>query len=232
MNIIYRDLIKARVDSAIASSKALTKINHAGLKGLLREILIRDLLQPVIPPFAGIGQGILIDAYNTQSKQQDVVIYDRSIIPSMLLDRANGLIPIEAAIAAIEVKTEVNITAIETTQESASGLINLKHSGGVKNPEHVIPFLFGFSSDLTTGIEEELSRYKTKYSSSTGPAIRGICIIEKGYAWFNQNNGWKTVPADADHIEVITFLAQLFDLYGRVINTRGKPLLSGYLLVN
>ena len=43
MNEVYRDLILARVQAAIGAAKSVTGVKHKGLKGQLREIVIRDL---------------------------------------------------------------------------------------------------------------------------------------------------------------------------------------------
>ena len=85
MNTVYRDLILARVQAAVGAAKAVTNITHKGLKGQLREIVIRDLFSPLLPSDVGIGTGEIISANNRQSGQQDVVIFDKSILPPILL---------------------------------------------------------------------------------------------------------------------------------------------------
>jgi hypothetical protein len=79
MNSTFRSLLVARVHAAIGAARAVAGLTHPGLKGLLREIVVRELLRPLLPPRAGLGHGQLINAYDQQSTEQDVVyLFDES----------------------------------------------------------------------------------------------------------------------------------------------------------
>jgi len=91
MNVVYRDLILARAQAAIGAAKAATGVGHSGLKGQLREIVIRDLLRPLFPSDIGLGTGEIITADNQRSRQQDIVVFDKSIVPPVLLEGTTGV---------------------------------------------------------------------------------------------------------------------------------------------
>jgi hypothetical protein len=60
MNTVYRDLILSRVEAAVKAAKAVSNITHEGLKGQLREIVIRDLFYPLLPSDVVVGTGEII----------------------------------------------------------------------------------------------------------------------------------------------------------------------------
>jgi len=96
MSSIFLEILEARVSAAIASAGSLAKVNHSGLNGTLREIVVRELLTPLLPQSAGLAQGEIIDPSGGTSCQQDIVIFDQQLVPALLIDRNNGIIPIES----------------------------------------------------------------------------------------------------------------------------------------
>jgi hypothetical protein len=80
-------------------------------KGESNETIIRKLLEQYLPPKFGIVEGFLIDRNGVQSKQNDVIIYDRFSHPYIVFEtleeskKTNKFIPIDSAVATIEVKT-------------------------------------------------------------------------------------------------------------------------------
>jgi len=59
MNSTYLEMVLARVHAAVGAAQAVRGIGHKGLKGQLREIVIRDLLCPLFPTDVGLGTGEL-----------------------------------------------------------------------------------------------------------------------------------------------------------------------------
>jgi len=80
-------------------------IRHNLTKGIEAEQALADLLRSVLPLRFAAGKGFLIDTAGQQSNEIDLIILD-SMNTARLFDfRAFELIPIEAALACIEVKT-------------------------------------------------------------------------------------------------------------------------------
>lgn len=231
MNTAIRSLILARIKSTIAAADAVRHLRHAGLKGLMREILVRELLVPILPPTSGIGCGEIVDSYDNHSTQQDVVIYDKSIVPSVLLDATNGIFPIESVIYTIEVKSKIDARQLKTAHDSAEQLMGIFHDGrGVRSDdiEHVISCIFAFSSDLSgTGITE-IQRYEEMLGQAS-PAIRAICVVGKGY-WFFRDEKWHCCSATDEHNEVIQFIGDIHAAYERVVKSRIAPKFNHYIV--
>jgi hypothetical protein len=64
-----------------------SQLQHRGLRGRFRELLIDNLLSPWLPPYIASGTGMIIASENAirQSTQDDVILYDRSIVPPVLV---------------------------------------------------------------------------------------------------------------------------------------------------
>ena len=54
------------------------EVSHPSLSGEAREFALRNLLEK-LPKRVGIETGIVIDAHGGESKQIDVIIYDRTV---------------------------------------------------------------------------------------------------------------------------------------------------------
>ena len=54
---------------------------HPGLIGAARETPARLQLERVLPGNIGIGSGIVIDSFGGQSKQQDIVVFEKHLCP-------------------------------------------------------------------------------------------------------------------------------------------------------
>jgi hypothetical protein len=122
MNITHRDLMLSHVHATIGAAKAVQSIGHKGLEGQLREIVIRELFRPLFPNDIGVGTGEIITASNRHSKQQDVVIYDKRILPPFLLEQSVGIFPIESVLYTIEVKSVLNADRLRASHGSAKEL--------------------------------------------------------------------------------------------------------------
>lgn len=225
MNQVFRDLFAARVAGAVASAKALGQMNHAGLKGALREVLVRALLRPFLPPTIGVGHGVVITAYDEQSTEQDVVIYSRNAMPCLLVDEDAGVFPLESTLFTMEVKSTLTLEELRETHEKARRLEKLLHVPG-GSPEHVIPCLFAFKSDLSQ--KDEIERYQGLIEAAE-PAIRAICVVGRGYWYWTKVGGWQSIVPTASYSEVAGLIDGVVSVYERVLQSRARPLLQQYV---
>ena len=239
MNIVYRELILARVQAAVVAAKAVTNIANPGLKGELREIVIRDLLYPLLPSDVGVGTGTIVSAYDRQSAQQDVVIFDKRILPPIVLEQSTGIFPIESALYTIEVKSKMTADEITTSHTSAKDLKGFRYTSGDydesgKATDHivtkVVSAVLAFDTDLTVGGKNDAERYD-QIRGPGDPAIRVICVVGRGY-WYWSQNKWKTWKRTYEFEEVVGFIAGVMNTYRMIATTRKEPRLGRYLTDN
>jgi hypothetical protein len=107
-------------------ARARTHYPHKEGRGASREALFRDFLEKRLPRTVAAGKGHLQDSHGTITSEFDIVLYDplaRFIISSGHEDRC--IYPVEAVIAAIEVRTKIDRSAIRDTQSKSEELRKL-----------------------------------------------------------------------------------------------------------
>ena len=115
MNNYILDELMASARSVLEKAKTKGLLNNSDVVGDLREALIRDLLEPWLPPYMKCVSGVILDGNETTSSkpgQVDVIIYDSSVVPSILVER-KGVVLFNGAIARIEVKSTLNQEEVE-----------------------------------------------------------------------------------------------------------------------
>src|SRR5438045_3131611 len=89
--------ITPRLLGVIAQGQALAGLPHAGVKGRLREILVRDILAPFLPPQVSVVTGTIVASGIDQRihrNQDDIVLFSHSLAP-LLLAGSECIIPLE-----------------------------------------------------------------------------------------------------------------------------------------
>ena len=200
MNELYRNLIRERVKFALSAAKISADLEHKGVKGALRESLMSELLRPMLPPDFGVATGIIISSDDIQSAQQDIIVYNKRILPPFLTN-GPALVPVESVVATIEVKSTLNATELQRAFANARTVRNLRMLSGTYGPDGrtvdvkirdasgklvadspsppvsaPVLFLFAFESDLTEKSEtERFAEYP-----DDAYTFSGICIVGKG----------------------------------------------------
>jgi hypothetical protein len=198
VNELYTNLIVQRINFALSAAAVAANLEHNGVKGAIREALMSELLRPLLPPDFGVATGIIISADNEQSPQQDIIIYNKRILPPFLTD-GPALIPIESVVATIEVKSTLTSGELRNAYENVRAVRRLRLLSGVWKdgktidvriadehgnlvpqsdtvPSGVTSFLFAFDSDLTSKTEPERFAEQCKDAY----AFNAICVVGRG----------------------------------------------------
>jgi hypothetical protein len=254
---IYRQLVIERIRFAIAAAKAARALENRGVKGAIREVLIADLFRPLLPSDMGIASGVLISAFDEgESAQQDIIIFHKRIIPPLLFEQGPAIVPVESALACIEIKSKLNASEVRKAHESAISVRKLfRHTGFQNdagewietNSSGLPSLLLALETDLVTPDSSEWERYINLIGDDY-PALNSICVPSRGF-WYNNEQGvffdreveryfrkdhsplQRTcgfIAPDAEHTEVLQFLGGVIDTSQRVGPKRGIPPLSSY----
>jgi hypothetical protein len=241
----YRRFALVQVERAIAMARAAASIRHPGVKGQIREILITQVLRPLLPMQIGVGTGhiICLDG-KTISKQHDMVLYDRRLVAPLMFDQSLGLFPVEAVLATIEVKSTLRARALQMSDAAGAELLALGIASGYYDSKtleltthtviHPVSCLFAFASDLK-GDDSEADRYDNlcpratdKAGQSADPHLRVICVVERGsWVWRRR---WVGAVDPEPGSEVLSFVASIIDILAPISQSRGLPQLGRYLL--
>ena len=197
-NKLVFDLLQSKIAGAISEAQSFSTIEHDGTRGRLREIVLTKLIRPFIPPNWEVTTGFLCssdgsDTSETQSGQEDLIIYDPSFLPAFFSDLEQSIVPVEAAIATIEVKSTVNSAAVNQAVthadriQSMHSLWQYEKSKTMKEgfdrdwirwPTHNI---FGLKTDLTEQGKTEWKRIQEVHKSlgHKAPLISSICVPDR-----------------------------------------------------
>jgi hypothetical protein len=182
MNKLYRGMVEASIRKAIDVAATAGQLDHRGLRGRAREIFVADLLAPLLYPTMGVCTGVVVDSEGNQSRQTDVIVFDRRIVPPLLLEASEGMIPAESVLFAIEVKSFLDRGEVRDVVAKGCALKDLVLDAAVVAPRLAIrpaepsrtqqvlslegrlgsipTAVFAFRTDKTDGIEGELQRMR------------------------------------------------------------------------
>ena len=212
-NMLFRDRLSNDCRRMVQEAKALGPVEHAGLKGRLREIVVANVIKPILPQQLEVGTGTIVDSFDQQSAETDVIIYSRSILPPILYSERDGIFPIESCLTAIEIKSKVTTSELDDAISKVHKLRKLRplYSPTDDGVPHVEPILFGLTSDISG--KDELARYAERDADwGRMPAVQVMCIVGRGYWFFDQQNKWWAyIPPSEDHMEVVEFLGHLIN---------------------
>jgi len=237
-NKVLRDMLVSRINEAIDRSKQAMLLSHPGLTGRVREIAVESLFRPLLPTDFEIGTGKITDCHGTQSGQIDVLIHSTRLLPPLIYDDKFGMFPLESCFRAIEIKSTLTSTELETAIASARQIATgFKYLPGPFDENGTTVFhefkkvarvLFAFGTDLTS--KDELIRYKEKDPNwSTTPAIRAFCVVGAGCWLFTKEATWFHIPPTPEHDEVLEFLLVCIGQLQQDLIGRRQPQINAYL---
>jgi hypothetical protein len=208
------DFWKSREDLLEKGVKHHDKINHAQAKGELNEYLIRDILGKYLPPKYGILEGFLIDHKGEQSKQTDVIIYDKFSHPYLFfdeLDKPHNFIPIDSAVATIEVKTTLKDSVDEAFINIRKSREHLELINPLKVPAtwgahfytgHPSAFIFAYRSgwQKTSSIKNAVRKKIREMNIPTRSVFDLVYVYDKdvtlGWVYNFENSEFLVRPCD------------------------------------
>lgn len=241
---IFRNRLISKVKAAMAEYEQAASLGHDLLKGRVREIAVQTLFDPLLSPDFKIGTGTIMDAHGRESGETDLVIYSGRLLPPILYSDRLGTFPVDACLATVEIKSELNATELDKTLKNARRMPQLRYTSGVyhaptkqRRVAVVTRTLFAFRSDLT--VKDELTRYhEHDPGAATCPLIKRFCVVGKGTWTFHtpqregeQEQWYDEKPTD-QYDEVISFLTSTIDELVWVYESRGRPKLQSYLRRN
>ncbi len=234
----YKAIFRARAIAALSEAQAAANLTHSGVKGTIREILVADLLRPLLPADIGIGSGQIIEAKTGRlSSQQDIILYDRSIVPPVTFDVTHAIVPIEAVLYTIEVKSKLTKAELVKTHEAANELKSFQFLTGQfdqsgKEISHLVHkpicVVLALDTDLSGNADNDAKRYVNVYGTDE-PHVSAICVAGHGY-WFEWHGVWVEVKVNLEGEEILGLVSGIMNTYRNIAATRRQPRLGNYLM--
>lgn len=247
MNNHLRQLLVNQIKKALADSDTASMKKHPYLIGKAREILLDELINPLLNKNYSSGTGHVVDYNSNQSREMDICLYGNTLLPPFFyrLHEKLGMFPFESVLSCIEVKTSFNKTTIKDAFEKFRHFRDaLKMSPGFHNEEnlplaHVFSqprfYFFAFNSDVQKYSAEHILNIYRKVDPEwdQNPLIQSICVAGKGWVC-NTGRGWYHMAYNKKtkiNEEIIGFLSALVHDLDITVVGRGTPRI-GYYLTN
>lgn len=138
--MIFKEYLAAFSKQISVEAETIGLFKHNATNGMLKEFLVHNVLEKVLPKSCSVVSGIIFDEANSISKQMDLIIVDNRCF-GINLSGGIGYYPVESVIATIEVKSKLNKKSIdEALTNSLSTLQMNQHLAG--------PALLYFGSEV------------------------------------------------------------------------------------
>ncbi len=203
-----------------AQYEATVTVGHKLEKGEWRESFIRNWLSEILPEKYGVTSGIVFSAEdktgNTQSKQQDVIIYDRINCPRFFVNATQSslpkYIPIESVYCTIEVKSYIDSEKLVDAIENYASVRQLKKhplnfnnfvKGGIDPPAG---FIFSFTSKLPLDKIADILRVERNKNPNChvqGVIVLGTDTHEGGIVSYRSNNNVNEFVIEPTNTQVV-----------------------------
>jgi hypothetical protein len=201
------------------------KIDHAQAKGESNEYLIRKILDKFLPPKYGIVEGFLIDHRGQQSRQTDIIIYDKFSHPYLFFDepdKPHNFIPIDSAVATIEVKT----TLKDSVDEAFNNIRTSREQLELLNPlgapatwgehfymGHPSAFIFAYKSgwSKSSSIKNAVRKKIREMNIPTRSVFDLVYVQDKDVTlgWVYDYEGSKFLVRPCDHWKTPLHLTEI-----------------------
>ncbi|MBS4047416.1 MAG: hypothetical protein KG075_13810, partial [Alphaproteobacteria bacterium] len=149
-----------------------SKLGHHGLEGQIKELAIRECIQPFLTQSFQCGSGKVIDSQGRLSDQIDLVVYHKKVAPPILVSQDLGLFPVECVQYVFEIKSCLTASEIRDANKKFRSISNLVSfpkkdaSGVMKGGKLPATVLLAFESDVTGS---EIDRYIKHTDGSHSP---------------------------------------------------------------
>lgn len=247
MNQVFRKVLISQIRKMIEDSKTANENKHPYLKGKARELLLDNLITPLLNKNYSTGTGQIFDYNGDQSKETDICIYSNTSIPPLFnsMSEKVGLFAIESVLKCIEVKSSFSLKNLKDAYTRFKYLnenltLTSGHHSSDGNPvthaySNISYDFFAFNSDTKSyNAEYILKQYKKVDPNwNNNPIITSICILGKGWICFTAR-GWYHMSynkKESINEEVIGYLCALLHELDDKRLSRGSSRI-GYYLTN
>jgi len=196
--------------------KLSREVSHPLKSGEARENALREILEEYLPKRVGIDSGFVIDTQGQESKQIDVVVYDKT---NATVFDISGIkyFPCEIVIAVGEVKSDVNskedledaLNKIKSVKEldrsnqrknlmitgPGISLSSIKFDPLTQYRDQIFGFIFTSSSMSGESVIEILQEYNSKFKQYLW--LNLFCAYEKFLISYESDEGLTPNPMNA-----------------------------------
>lgn len=238
------DALAAKFAAAILQFSAeflkTDRFKHALTKGEEREVPVQEFLRENLPHVFGVASGEVIDPLGAHSPQLDVMVFDR--IRNFPVHQGRSVIlPAEALLASLEVKSLLNKTELQRSLKAAAKLRSLKpfkrsligqDRGQNPRPDQCRYFhvIFAYHSDIAQvgWLEAEYTRL-VETANELGldaASIDRVYVAKRGLIHPGRDRG--VIESETDGLGLMNLFAHLLNFVVRENGNRSDAPYAQY----
>lgn len=186
---IIANYFKVIANSLLESSKVANNLNHAVSIGTVREILIQNFLQKVLPQYITFCSGQIFDYHEHFSGQIDIIATPITS-PRLHISDNISIFPAESVLSAIEVKSVLN-TGLSQCIDNCLTIKMLSNCSGITDPKeydfkkkcksNISYSIFGFDGIKLNTLIKNIECYCKTHNTSYHNPPDAIIVLKKGY---------------------------------------------------
>lgn len=197
-------VVYARLQALQLEAGAAETVSHSGTIGTLREGYLRRFLKDMTLGGISLTSGALLNLRDDVSPQIDIIAALDSTIPRLILEESISLVPAEAALIAIEVKSKLKRKHLNQVQAQNEWIKNTKLTFPQPDRDNqyklIIPTaILAYDSALSFKAVEQWMQ------SDGGRNTALCCVIGKFY--IHQFNEIKRIQGDGQFKETMNFIS-------------------------
>ena len=200
------------IEGFVKKIDSIDEMKHNLTKGELKELFVHNILRFYLLDQFGIGSGIIINQAGLQSKQIDILIFDKKLLPPFIKEQNIGVYPIESVLAVIEVKTNLTRQSLIDTEEKFKQLrevIGSKDYSFYEDAHNLKPIcgLIGFKG---YGAREIKNQKGKVWLNNEFKHLMALCLVRR-YSWI-RTKGWSFREYEPETFEETKrFIAVILD---------------------
>jgi hypothetical protein len=192
----FQAVINSAQDDLWNAWKRAENFDHRGIKGSEREEAVRNFLRERLPRSFSVTQGEVVDFRGHHSTQLDVIVYDSQRNCPLLAKTEQSLLPAEALLSVIEVKSILTANELDACYKAAAKIRSLKpfkgkfvgaRDGGEPVQEHECRYFHTiFAYDTNLNGKDWLNREWERIQEAANKAkvkpdvIERIIVLNRG----------------------------------------------------
>ncbi len=177
-------------ESLAAQAIVAAGTGHASTTGRIREILVKQFLEPHLPRTFSVRSGVIVDSEELSSKQQDCVIIDNRLPLVDIGSDDEAVLISESVVATIEVKSHLGTTELQETLDAIAITKQLCRKGEqiyrkgpveirIPKPHPILAYIFAYDGLSINAIAEHIAEFAHKHKD--GAIVpEGVCILKEG----------------------------------------------------
>ena len=197
---LYNVIKSASKKMQIDFEEITSQIEHRPTKGDFREDIIKEFLRQYLPENFGVCKGLVIDTEGIQSKQQDILIYDKATTPRFLISETENILPIESIVATLEVKSSLNKIELLKSLDNIESVRGLAKNFLNKKMNSPLPFGFIFAYSSQIPLEQVKVIYRDFFAKTDKAKLpSAIILLDKGCLLHFSKSNLQTIDINPDN---------------------------------